>query len=74
MAVIETQLTRTRTARSIVIQAAVVTVIAALCACGRKSSPTAPSSGFQVTFTSQARERCTGACLRLACGDFQETL
>lgn len=66
MAMIETQSTRTRTARSIVIQAAVVAVTVALCACGGKSSPTAPSSGFQVTFTSQAPERCTGACLRLA--------
>src|SRR5437870_12813650 len=35
-------------------------------ACGG-SSPAAPSSPrFQVTFTSQAPDRCSGPCLRLA--------
>jgi hypothetical protein len=34
-------------------------------ACGG-SSPTSPSSRLQVTFTSQAPDRCTSACLRVA--------
>src|SRR5947209_12434928 len=41
-------------------------VATTLHACGG-SSPTAPSSPrFQVTFTSQAPDRCSGPCLRLA--------
>jgi hypothetical protein len=44
----------------------IATVAATLHACGG-SSPTAPSSPrLQVTFTSQAPDRCTGPCLRLA--------
>jgi hypothetical protein len=34
--------------------------------CGGGSSPTSPSSHLQVAFTSQAPDRCSGPCMRLA--------